>query len=399
MAADETAPQHVLLPVSAKQQPKQDEKKKEEQRKYGIFFDDNYDYLQHLRPAGDAVTEWEPVEKFRITKSDGKQASKAASEAGQQDKPSRLQLPSSVFASHVEEDVGLLNRAAPQSAAMDEDFNYDDPENVLEDNFMEIANAEIDEDGFEEGSDGSWTDESDDNSGMGEDEDDVMSLNGPQMSFTGEETKSRFTEYSMTSSVIRRNNQLTLLDSRFEQMFTAYDDTEIGALDCDEIEGHVAPDSKLILQCAEQFERETEKAALEAAHQHSGGLKILDSESEDDMPKLIRVSAKTGIPVGVLSERKGLTARALASLDAANGSHSRDDDSASVAISVLSALSIRPKGESPAERQARKQALKEYRKERRMERKSNKIAFKEEKKKQEKLVMHNRNCANVVKIV
>lgn len=36
--------------------------------------------------------------------------------------------------------------------------------------------------------------------------------------FADEETKSRFTEYSMTSSVMRRNEQLTLLDDRFEKV-------------------------------------------------------------------------------------------------------------------------------------------------------------------------------------
>ena len=33
-----------------------------------------------------------------------------------------------------------------------------------------------------------------------------------------EETKSRFTEYSLTSSVMQRNEQLTLLDDRFEKV-------------------------------------------------------------------------------------------------------------------------------------------------------------------------------------
>lgn len=33
-----------------------------------------------------------------------------------------------------------------------------------------------------------------------------------------DDNKSRFTEYSMTSSVIRRNEQLSLLDDRFEQV-------------------------------------------------------------------------------------------------------------------------------------------------------------------------------------
>ncbi len=37
-------------------------------------------------------------------------------------------------------------------------------------------------------------------------------------SFTQEETKSRFTNYSMTSSVIRRNEGLTFVDDRFEKV-------------------------------------------------------------------------------------------------------------------------------------------------------------------------------------
>lgn len=36
--------------------------------------------------------------------------------------------------------------------------------------------------------------------------------------FWEEETKSRFTDYSMTSSVMRRNEQLTLHDERFEKV-------------------------------------------------------------------------------------------------------------------------------------------------------------------------------------
>lgn len=53
----------------------------------------------------------------------------------------------------------------------------------------------------------------------GEEADEVCSLNGPQHSFMEEETKSRFTEYSMSSSVMRRNEQLTLLDNKFEKVY------------------------------------------------------------------------------------------------------------------------------------------------------------------------------------
>lgn len=38
--------------------------------------------------------------------------------------------------------------------------------------------------------------------------------------FMDEETKSRFTNYSMSSSVIRRNQGLSLLDDRFEKVLT-----------------------------------------------------------------------------------------------------------------------------------------------------------------------------------
>lgn len=52
-----------------------------------------------------------------------------------------------------------------------------------------------------------------------EEADEVCSLKGPQYTFKDEETKSRFTEYSMSSSVMRRNEQLTLLDDKFEKVY------------------------------------------------------------------------------------------------------------------------------------------------------------------------------------
>lgn len=39
-------------------------------------------------------------------------------------------------------------------------------------------------------------------------------------------------------------------------MYAAYDDTEIGALDCEEIEGFIAPDNEMLLQFASEFEKE-----------------------------------------------------------------------------------------------------------------------------------------------
>ena len=55
-------------------------------------------------------------------------------------------------------------------------------------------------------------------SGDRSEDDEVGSLCGPQYTFADEETKSHFTNYSLSSSVMRRNEQLTLLDDRFEQV-------------------------------------------------------------------------------------------------------------------------------------------------------------------------------------
>lgn len=114
-------------------------KRKKEQQKFGVFFDDDYDYLQHLREPEVENVEWElvagtvkkPIEEENVKK------------------PS-IKLPSSVFATEFEEDEGLLRKMAPRYgprpdwdpdivAALDDDFNYDDPQNELDDDFMEKA--------------------------------------------------------------------------------------------------------------------------------------------------------------------------------------------------------------------------------------------------------------------
>lgn len=54
LIVDETAPQHVLVPQKTT-------KEKEEEHKYGIFFDDDYDYMQHLK-SSNAYTVWETID-------------------------------------------------------------------------------------------------------------------------------------------------------------------------------------------------------------------------------------------------------------------------------------------------------------------------------------------------
>lgn len=446
LIADETAPQRVLVPAGETQATKLEkklplEKKKriEEQQKYGIYFDDDYDYLQHLKNVDTLDVDWvhvEPVNVKENKKSEGH----------------KLNLPSSVFASNVEEKVGLLNKAAPVTglrlevdpdiaAALDDDFNFDDPENELEDNFIELANAgDSDEEGFEDKEyDDEYSEEEDmdassnDQMGLSDEErDEVCSLSGPQHTFKDEETKSRFTEYSMSSSVMRRNEQLALLDEKFEKMYSVYDDNEIGALDWDEIEGHLAPDSNMVLECAKEFEqlqKEDTENITEVMRERMKIIEQCSSSDEDDLEKLvvdaretekwdcesilstysniynhpklivekkiipnkIKVHAKTGIPKDVLGgPTEKLTSKALAQFNLQNNAAELRGplSVADTMKSTLSILSVRPKNETPEERKERKKALKDYRKERRIERKANKDAFKEEKKRQEKILLN-----------
>ncbi|XP_058496644.1 protein LTV1 homolog isoform X2 [Solea solea] len=445
LAADETAPQHVLLPAAKVEV----EKRHEEQRNFGVFFDDDYDYLQHLKetvPATELVASSFPntsrlpvqvIDKDELNEEEEEEEDDVAKAS-----PAvNIHLPSSVFASEFEEEVGLLNKAAPISgprldmdpdivAALDEDFDYDDPDNVLDDDFIVKANSSVPlvvrGDRGEEDDDDEWeeTDEEDDcdsEGGFSGEEGDVC---GREFLFADEETKSRFTDYSMTSSVMRRNEQLTLLDDRFEKFFEQFDDDEIGALDNADLEGYINPDSARLDQVIEDYfrqkarerlrpedlgpkelpvvmeeeeeeEEEMETVVIEAPEEKWDCETIISTYSniynrpkviEEPPKKPIRVSCKTGVPLDVLPAR-GLTAKQAERMTRIN-----DGD--------LPRVSTQPrsKEESSGERRSRKQAIKEERKERRGEKKANKVAFKDEKMRQEKQMLSLRTNIQGLKL-
>ncbi|XP_038196482.1 protein LTV1 homolog [Arvicola amphibius] len=436
LAADETAPQRVLLPT----QKVNDEERRAEQRKYGVFFDDDYDYLQHLKePAGPA--ELIPsTTSFRLYNSNEGEETPACSSTG-------IKLPSSVFASEFEEDVGLLNKAAPVSgprldldpdivAALDDDFDFDDPDNLLEDDFILQANKPtgegMDLPESESADDHEWED-MDDEEGSGDDcssaglpsDGDRSAPGSPREAirnhlFWEEETKSRFTEYSMTSSVMRRNEQLTLHDERFEKFYEQYDDDEIGALDNAELEGSIQVDSNRLQEVLNDYFKEKAENCvklntLEPFEDQDLPANELDESENEELitvvvkeekekwdcesicstysnlynhpqlikyepkPKQIHLSSKTGIPLNVLP-KKGLTAKQVERMQMINNS-----DLPKVSTQP------RPKNESKEDKRARKQAIKEERKERRTEKKANKLAFKLEKRRQEKELLNLKN--------
>ncbi|XP_028267018.1 protein LTV1 homolog isoform X2 [Parambassis ranga] len=445
LAADEKAPQHVLLPATKAEA----EKRREEQREFGVFFDDDYDYLQHLKEASGAselvASSYPDKTSFHLNDEEEEEEEERATDKGVP--ATSINLPSSVFASEFEEEVGLLNKAAPISgprldmdpdivAALDEDFDYDDPDNMLDDDFILKANRvggvlekEGDFDHDEEDGD-EWEDTDDEGDfdsegGFSDNEDMNGDGHGREFMFMDLETKSRFTEYSMTSSVMRRNEQLTLLDDRFEKFYEQFDDDEIGALDNAELEGFIEPDSARLEEVIKDYFKEKEKEYLRPEDLGPKELPVVKEEEEDEEeeeetetvvieapeekwdcetiistysniynrpkvikepPKTIRVSSKTGIPLDVLPTR-GLTAKQAERM-------TRINDSDLPRVSTQ----LRNKEESKEERKARKQAIKEERKERRVEKKANKMAFKEEKLRQEKQMVNLRTNIQGLKL-
>ncbi|CAI9562026.1 unnamed protein product [Staurois parvus] len=244
--------------------------------------------------------------------------------------------------------------------------------------------------------------------------------------FMQEETKSRFSQYSMSSSVMRRNDQLTLLDERFEKFYEQFDEDEIGALDNAELEGFIQTDSARLQDVVEDYFKQKAKECVKLKDlKPRESLDLIEEEDEEveeemqiivieepaekwdcesilstysnlynhpqlikDPPKTkpIKVSAKTGIPLGVLPGR-GPTAKQVERMERIN-----DGDLPRVSTQQRSKL------ESTEERKARKQVIKEERKERRMEKKANKLAFKVEKSRQEKEQLNLRHNLQGLKL-
>merc|ERR1712062_555514 len=435
----------------------EEKKRKEQEREFGVFYEDDYDYLQHLKSRKEVEYDFDDMDKFVM-------------ESGSKpEKESNLKLPDVVFASKEEEEIGLLNKAAPHKGPR---FDWDeDIVETLDDEFKheqvftlkDLEGLDENEDEFEDtdGLDMILADaqdpnapqvlvDSDDYSDYDSDEalDEVGSLEGGFSNFSDEETKSKFTNYSMSSSVIRRNDPLQLLDDKFDNFMDGYGDEEIGGCEGEELEGYQKEDSVVMKHMVNEFEKAQQEKRQDLIEAERPNIDI--DESDDDVPVIeeveeepedkfdcesilttysniynhpkliseprnkriqpIKVSGKTGIPKDVLG--KGLTTAALKQLDRENerlahdansSDNSEDDDDVGTVMTLasrVSELSFRNKHESKEEKKARKAAVKEFRRERRVERKANKEAFKDEKIQQTKNEIHlKKNCIQAIKLL
>lgn len=490
LQADEDASKTVLVPADAVK-PGNESSKSDQRRaqllEAGIFYDDDYDYLQHLR-SRDEINEVGPgVERFTV-----------------EAKPStsKIRLPAEVLPSQEENDIGMLSMShaitGPQPdwdpdivEALDGHFDVDDPDNVLEDDFIVKANGPadgldysisedsemladrrkqtwiqehllstmgatgtcdpgIDEDDWEdvddEDEDGGDAHNNDECEGTltGDDEatdddDDDDGCHGDL--FAQEETKSRFTNYSMSSSVLPRTKGLQLLDERFEQVYAQYDDAEIGALDHEDIGGRLPISSAVLESTLAEFlhsRQPVDKAQLiqqrgaaVACPQENSCCDSPDTSDDEDSSedveldddadndeKLVRVAVQA--PNGekwdcesilstysslynhpkLLEEPRKPKDLAKALLSRPRPSREPNPPRAGEREHTVDVPNQRPpQGETADERRARKQLVKLDRKKRREEKKATKDAFKHEKLRQEKEIINVRQNLQGVRIV
>lgn len=461
LIADEEHGERVLHPL-----PGED---LEERRKFGIYYTDNYNYLQHLKRVGETIE----VDGAETVEHDVIHA----------DNPLN-KLPSCIFETKgVELRVGLMNQAAasnellpnidPDIASALEDENIpmhhlaankeesdDDQEEIadefgdeLEDNFIQLAN-----DGNDEGDVGdkgqSWEvgaelrnedagreemlrrfglirpSKAEDSEEEGEDEDKEENEEELEeakdeltsLGTTREDRKSRFTNYSMSSAVIKRPDGLRQIDDHFESLYaTQYkEELEGEGSETDVDDGGADEHSKslddpnnskriraLLAEGGEgeliqRFQREVpdpelKEAVLRYAEAQDRQVRERDETEQILLPsddaKRARWDCETIVSTysTLYNHPTEIREHSIASLDVAGKKvpltrdnlhkmEKMDIDQQSVRSSRASTAStFRPKDETTEERRIRKRAIKDERRERRQEKKANRVAFHQQK--------------------
>lgn len=69
-------------------------------------------------------------------------------------------------------------------------------------------------------------------------------------------------------------------------MYAEYDENEIGALDCEEIEGHVGENSDLLLQYAQEFEKSRARKQLDKGNVETLAENSSEGGSSEEMVQM-----------------------------------------------------------------------------------------------------------------
>lgn len=352
-----------------------------------------YDYTQHLKPMGQG--------KFiaGINQDLNLALEARAKEA--------LQIPEDMFASKEEEKLGLLERSVDVKGAtvkatqdffqaLDIDSENEDEFEELEDNFFDLAMESADEEDEEE-----------------KEVDRIRALP------INHQLKRE--ELDKLDEVEREARKQRFLDDHFEAMMNQYDDEDIGELEEDdpELEGHIEGVEEHYDDLLEHFRARNERnyrpnlkrdqtaiseakklleARLEVMAKEDAELtdEKLDAKIKEQFPERIReqwdvetvltlqtdtenhpsvireprrniakeikLSKKTGIPLGVLPER----------------TRREEEFSDDEYVEVENLGEARKKGETKEEKKARKAAMKALKREKRERKKALKTMYKEQ---------------------
>lgn len=335
-----------------------------------------------------------------------------------------------LFVSEQETKVGMLERAQTASKLLDPDlmkamskeFDYNDPNNIIDDDFMDQAGgliepedaemADLDDlfdeepeiinfnDLHQEGQGDELDDECEDEDDDDFDEDDDKSFRDfISKQKRQDDNRSVFTGCSMSSSVMRRSQGLQQIDEHFERFYEdAYqDDTEIGALDLNEVKGEelltnidqISLLKKEVTEVRKRNHGDDYKPEIVSEH-HKNAIIGDESEGEDlveveverrenriDCESILSYNSNLfNHPKLIVEPRKKTTSTRSNASDISMST--QDNTGASTLAANLAKLSVRPTNETPEERRARKKAIKELRSERRQERKQNQQVYKTE---------------------
>ncbi|CAG8601585.1 5525_t:CDS:2 [Rhizophagus irregularis] len=298
---------------------------------YGVYFDDTeYDYLQHLKQIGEnegeavfvdaSKKEKKTVGNFELKKSLKSDDNKDVLVSSKKDRKVKISLPEEVLPSKEELPVGFLNQSAI-------------PEDIQ---------------GFQ-----------------------------PDMDPKLRETTTG--GYSMTSSIMFRNDKLRLLDEQFEKISKEYIDDDDES-DDESTSSQIRQDFSQILdefldkyeingrKVVQKLEGDNAQDQLETIRQGLG--KVIVNDDNSSQNETIKEEKRGDIFVHVDSEEKD---------------EGQNWDCQSILINFGKA---RSKNEPKEEKKLRKQNIKSERKKRRTEKKSLKQAFAKEHTKQNK-ISHN----------
>lgn len=216
---------------------------------------------------------------------------------------------------------------------------------------------------------------------------------------------------------MRRNEGLTLLDDRFEKLYEQYEDTEIGALDHEDIDG--CKDSKVLDSILEEFEKEQEEKKFTEIENCNNDVDVESGEDCDIVEMIIQAPKEKWDCESILStysnlynhpklitephakKKIQLTSKLQIpkdSFDKPGMTRKQLEKEIHENQKADCASTYRPKDESIEEKRSRKQAVKQERRERRQEKKQNKEMFKSEMKRQEKEVLNVQNNLQGMKL-